>query len=116
MITKEELGKQLKVISQNAWKAEMNVTINSMVEWIVRETFEQVLFPYLEDLEFSIAELQVQLTTLESALEESHKLNENKFKDLEHGKNGRVPQPKRDAKANGKGARNGTEEAGASPS
>ena len=107
MITKEELGKQLKVISQNAWKAEMNVTINSMVEWIVRETFEQVLFPYLEDLEFSIAELQVQLTTLESALED-------KFKDLEHGKNGRVPQPKRDAKANGKGARNGTEEAGAS--
>ena len=107
MITKEELGKQLKVISQNAWKAEMNVTINSMVEWIVRETFEQVLFPYLEDLEFSIAELQVQLTTLQAALELAHK-------EQEHGKNGRVPQPKRDAKANGKGARNGTEEAGAS--
>lgn len=43
MITKIELAKQLKIICQNAWKVETNTTMNSMMEFIVREASELLI-------------------------------------------------------------------------
>ena len=43
MKTQEDLAKQIKLISQNAWRQDGNTTLNTMVEYIVREALVLVM-------------------------------------------------------------------------
>lgn len=55
MIDKEKLTKDIRVISQDAWKSDSNTTLNTIVEHICRETLLLVVdafearFKELED-------------------------------------------------------------------
>lgn len=90
-----ELSKQIKLICQNAWRVETNTTMNSMMEFIVRETSELLL-----------DEIDMQKSALADALEQLDEVYAlaNTLKDeLEElrnvSKNGGVQKSQRNTKA-----------------
>jgi hypothetical protein len=54
MINKEQLKKDIKVVSQNAWKSDVNTTLNLMVEELCRE----IIFLVIDAFEARIKELE----------------------------------------------------------
>lgn len=47
MIDREELSRKIKLITQDAWSVGTNTTVNSMIEYIVKQS----LFVVLDELE-----------------------------------------------------------------
>jgi hypothetical protein len=43
LINREELGKKVKFIAQEAWRVEVNTTINSIVEYITIQSLNYLL-------------------------------------------------------------------------
>lgn len=68
-MTKEEFEKKIKVISDGAWGHGNNTTVNSLVEFIIREALWELVLPRLDALE-------------------------NKEEELKNGAGRRVSQPK----------------------
>ncbi len=63
MISNEDLAKQLKLITQNAWRVESNTTVNTICEYIIREALQLVL----ESLQEDFIQLEHRLEMLEDA-------------------------------------------------
>lgn len=81
-LTQEDLAKHIKIATQNAWRQDNGgaTTLNSMVEYIIRESLAVVMEVLLEQ--------ETKITQLEQRLEE-----------LTNGKNGGLPQPQGNQKA-----------------
>lgn len=104
MITTEELKKFTKLVSQDAWKQEMNTTLNDMVEYICFRVSEKLLEEFT-------AETQRLMLSMDSCLVEHdesllsnilNKLDELdlRTKDLKDGsKDGGVSKSQRSKKA-----------------
>lgn len=94
MFTEEELAKQIKIITQNAWRQETNTTINAIVEYIVRESLN-IIAEVLLDHELRLEELEQQLEE-QQQLNKSETLPGFRIVHKEHidGKDGGLSQPK----------------------
>jgi hypothetical protein len=51
MLTQEELAKQMKLITQNAWREASNTTVNNVCEYICRESLFILLDEFNKRLE-----------------------------------------------------------------
>ncbi len=70
MIKQEELAKQMKLITQNAWREASNTTINNVCEYICRESLNIVLESLQKDFDTTITwydELAERMEKLENA-------------------------------------------------
>lgn len=97
MLSTEDLTKQVKLIAQNAWRQETNTTVNSIVEYVVREA----LLLLNEDFNTQINEMQTAVIALAEQLES---LSEQGLI-INASTNGGVSQPQRDSQAQDKGSR-----------
>lgn len=91
MYSSEELARQIKLISQNAWRQEGNTTLNSMVEYIVREALELVMEIIIEQqtrIE-ALEELAHAPVDLQQVFDDAINLREIQ----KDGKDGGVSQP-----------------------
>lgn len=93
MITAEELKKFTKLVSQDAWKQEMNTTLNDMVEYICFRVSEKLLEEIIENNK-SIEDLSEKLYFLSEAI------NDINSKEQSNGsKDGGIQKPQRNKKA-----------------
>lgn len=88
MITTEELDKKIKLFSQEAWRSEVNTTVNSMIEYVVKKTSDLLL----DEVNEEIQELHYQLNKLKPP-------SEVVVKENEYGKDGRHENAKWGTKA-----------------
>lgn len=56
MLTKDNLSKQIKIIAQDAWKVETHTTMNSMMEYIVKEV-ASLLLDEIDSVKLCLADL-----------------------------------------------------------
>lgn len=108
----EKLTRQIKVISQDAWKVEQNTTVNMMIEYVVKEALKLVIEQVeteinnhnktIEDLYEKIAsfgispELEDRMDRLEDIL-----LSSLTNKETTNGSNGRGKNAQRNTQAKG---------------
>jgi hypothetical protein len=100
MLNKEDFAKRIKVITQDAWQHETNTTVNSICEYIVRET-TSLLLDELDIIRSRLADFDdfnERLLELEvTKLEKDH---------ADASKDGGLSQPKRSTKASNASTRN----------
>ena len=109
MISQEDLAKQVKMVTQNAWRVETNTTVNSICEYIVKES---LLF-VLASLEDELANINKRLDIFETSLNylsNNQLSNERVMKVVEIGeinasKNGSIPQSQWNTETEGKRSR-----------
>ena len=91
MIKQEELAKQMKLITQNAWREASNTTINNVCEYICRESLNIVL----ESLENEFYLINKKFQELNGQLEELDNASTD----------GGISQPQRNTEAQDKRGR-----------
>ncbi len=103
MISQEELAKHIKLITQNAWKVESNTTVNTICEYIIKES----LLIVLSSLEEELALINKHIGTLYTSINHLSNTGEE-----DASTDGSIPQPKRNTETQDKGGR-GRPKAGA---
>lgn len=103
MITQEDLAKHIRIATQNAWRQDNGggTTINSMVEYIIKESLAVVMEIILEQ-ESRIEALEADVSSLENLVITLTGNNDD-------GKDGGLSQPQGNPKSTSRtNARNGT--------
>lgn len=98
---REDLNKKIKIISQDAWRVEMNTTMNTMMEYIVKNAMDV----FLDKLEDKLNEMEGDIQRLcefSSSLSELVRtaLEDKETEDVSH--NGIKTDAKRYQKASAK--------------
>lgn len=89
----EELARKIKTIVDGAWRQEQNTTMNSMMEYIVRET-GYLFLDEINMIKDRVVELSEENEKLNTIVEE---LIDEELKNA--SKDGGIPQPQRNTKA-----------------
>lgn len=77
MLTKENLEKTLRVITQDSFNRELHTTVNAICEFIVRESISLVL-DELNAIKLHCADLAEEIDILHDELNKIEDFNENK--------------------------------------